>query len=141
MLPDEDHFDGLGVTWTLAAEARHTDEEVQAAHLAGCCVEDGRKTTAAQPGEDGFRRAADEHHRDGRVDRAAALGEDVSPGLRRRRVPGGDAGADPHRTPILTPASLTAACPGYRRIAHRRWECCSRPASAERLNPWDSLVV
>ena len=120
VLTDEDHFDGLGVTWTLAAKARHADEEVQAAHLAGCCIEDGRKAPATQPGEDGFRCAADEHHRHGRVDRAAALGEDFSPGLRRRRVPGGDAGADHHRTPILTPASLTADSPGYRRIADRR---------------------
>ena len=109
VLADEDHFDRRGGTWPLAAEARDADEEVQTAHLGSRGVVDRREATAAESGEDRLRGTADQHHRDGGIDRAAAAGEYVSPRLRGRWMPSGYSGPDLHRSPFLTPGSLVVA--------------------------------
>ena len=109
VLAYEDHFDRRGRSWPLAAKTGNADEEVQAAHVSGCGIVDGRETTTTQSSEDHLRGAADQHHRDGGIDRAAAAGEYVSPRLCGRWVPGGDAGANPHRSSFLTRASLMVA--------------------------------
>jgi hypothetical protein len=74
--------------------------------LGGRGVVDRCETAAAESGEDRFRGTADQHHRDGRIDRATAPGKYFSPRLRGRRMPSGYSGPDPHRSPILTSASL-----------------------------------
>ena len=100
-------------------------EEIQTAHLGGRGVVDRCETTATESGKDRFRGTADQHHRDGRIDRATAAGKYLSPRLRGRWMPSGYSGADPHRSPDshpCEPSGREASRPLMSRpiMAHRR---------------------
>src|SRR5215204_1870766 len=73
LLSDEHHFDGCPGAAVLAIQPGNADKEVHARHFTGAVVVARGEAAAAQPREDGFRRAADQHHTDGGVHRAAAL--------------------------------------------------------------------
>ena len=83
LLSDEHDFDGCPGAGVLAVKARNGHEEVDAGHLPCGLLETGGETAAAQPGEDGFRRAAHQHHADGGIHRAAALLQQRRPSLGR----------------------------------------------------------